>query len=137
MGELKPEGSGRENQSVTSRIRDNFIWSKTGLGVLVFLSIISWIILFKINPYNIITWVALFTTGSFVLRPFGIHTKVTKIIPVEGLFAFLAFNGSLIFKTFDIVTYLLMIGIRLVFYAIVWYDDTQYVYVQEEEEKEI
>lgn len=104
---------------------------------LIALAIIDWIVLFIVNKINVITWVAFFTTATFVLRPFGVHTKVTKIIPVEILFAFLAFNGSLIFKTFDIVIYLKMIGLRLVFYAIVYYDDREYVYVQEEEEKEV
>lgn len=100
-------------------------------------SILDVIMMFIVNPFNIVTWASIFTTGSFVLRPFGIHVKVKKIIPVEVLIAFLAFNGSLILKTFSIKTYLLMILVRLVFYVIVWYDDTQYVYVQEEEEKEI
>lgn len=104
---------------------------------LVGLAIVDWIILFNINSVNIITWVALFTTGTFVLRPFGVHTKVGKIIPVEVLFAFLAFNGSLIFKTFDILTYLEMISLRLVFYAIVRWDDTKFVYVPEEIEREV
>lgn len=93
--------------------------------------------MFIINPTNIITWMSIFTTGSFILRPFGIHVKVDKIIPVEILVAFLAFNGSLVFKTFSIKTYLLMIVTRCVFYLIVRYDDTEFVYIQEEEEKEI
>lgn len=105
--------------------------------VLIILSIIDLILMFVVNPVNLITWVAVFTTGSFVLRPFGIHVKVSKIIPVEVLLAFLAFNVSLIFKTFSLPTYLMMAGLRALFYLIVWYDDTQYVYIQEEEEKEI
>lgn len=105
--------------------------------ILIILSILDLIAMFVVNPVNVITWVSIFTTGSFILRPFGIHVKVTKIIPVEVLIAFLAFNGSLIFRTFSIKTYLLMVLVRIIFYAIVWYDDTQYVYIQEEEEKEI
>lgn len=104
---------------------------------LIALAIIDWIVLFTVNHINIVTWVAFFTTATFVLRPFGVHTKLSKIVPVEILFAFLAFNGSLLFKTFDILIYLEMIGLRLIFYAIVYWDDTQYVYVQEEEEKEV
>lgn len=105
--------------------------------ILIALSLLDLIGMFIVNPFNIVTWVSIFTTGSFMLRPFGIHVKIEKIIPVEVLFAFLAFNFSLIFKTFSGKTYILMILVRLIFYAIVWYDDTQYVYVQEEEEKEI
>ena len=104
---------------------------------LLLLSIIDVFLMFKVNPYNLITWTSIFTTGSFLLRPFGIHVKVTKIIPVEVLIAFLTFNGSLMLKTFSIKNYALMILIRCIFYAIVLYDDTQYVYITEEEEKEI
>lgn len=107
------------------------------MWVLILISVLDMVAMFYVNPFNIITWVCLFTTGSFWLRPFGKHVKVTKIIPVEVLVAFLAFNGSLLFKTFSIPTYLLMIVIRLVFYAVVWYDDTQLVYVQQREEKEL
>lgn len=107
------------------------------MWILIVLSLINLFAMFMINPVNIITWVSVFTNGSFFLRPLGIHVKINKIIPVEVLFAFLAFNGSLMFKTFDIWNYLSMVVVRLIFYAIVWYDDTQYVYVQEEEEKEM
>lgn len=105
--------------------------------VLIILSILDLIAMFIVNPVNIITWMSIFTTGSFILRPMGIHVKVEKIIPIEVLIAFLAFNGSLLLKTFSITNYLLMIAIRSIFYLIVYYDDKNYVYVQEEEEKEI
>lgn len=105
--------------------------------ILIIIVILDWICLFLINPVNIMTWVSLISNISFILRPFSIHVKLSKIIPVEVLLAFLAFNGSLILRTFSIKTYLLMILVRLVFYAVVWYDDTQFVYIQEEEEREI
>lgn len=104
---------------------------------LIILSLLDVFAMFAVNPFNVITWTSIFTTGSFILRPFGIHVKLQKIIPVEALVAFLAFNGSMLFKTFSLKTYIIMIIIRCVFYAIVYYDDTQYVYIQEEEEKEI
>lgn len=105
--------------------------------LLIVLSVLDVVAMFFVNHVNIITWVSILTTGSFVLRPFGIHIKVQKIIPVEVLIAFLAFNGSMMLKTLSISNYLLMILIRCVFYLIVWYDDTQYVYIQKEEVKEI
>lgn len=107
------------------------------MKILIGLSIIDVICMFIVNPFNLFTWATIFTTGSFVLRPFGIYVKATKLMAVEGLILFMVFNGSLVFKTFSIVTYIIMIGIRLIFYGIVRYDDTQYVYVTEEEEKEI
>lgn len=105
--------------------------------VLIALSIIDVILMFIVNPWHLLTWVSIVTTGTFILRPLGCYVKVSKIIPVEVLLTFLAFNVSLVFKTFSGTTYLLMIFIRLAFYAIVYYDDSKIVYVQEEEEEEI
>ena len=105
--------------------------------VLQILTVLNIIAMFIVNPSNMLSWVSIFTNMSFVLRPFGIHVPVKKIISVEALLGFIIFNGSLVFRSFDIKKYLIMIFIRCIFYLIVYYDDTQFVYVQEEEEKEI
>lgn len=107
------------------------------LILLSLFAIIDLVLMFVVNPINLMTWSCIFTTMSFILRRVGVHVKVTKVMAVEILIGFLAFNGSLFFKTFDWRKYLLMLMIRGVFYLIVWYDDSQYVYVQEEEEKEM
>ena len=104
---------------------------------LMFLTVLDWIAMFVHNPVNPMTWFALGMNITFLLRKFGIHIKVTKIIPAEVLFMFLYFNGSLVFKTFTITNYIIMIIIRIVFYLIVYYDDTAYVYITEEVEKEM
>lgn len=105
--------------------------------LLIILSILDVIAMFVVNPCNVFTWFCVFTTASFILRPFGVHIKLKKIIPLEVIILFLVFNGSLILKTFSIPLYLGMIVLRLLFYLIVWYDDKHYVYLQEEEEKEV
>lgn len=104
---------------------------------LMIVSVLDVILMFIINPHNLFTWVSIISTSTFLLRRVGVRVKHTKIIGAEFLLLFLCINVSLLFKTFSIVTYLLMILVRCIFYLVVWYDDTQYVYITEEIEKEI
>lgn len=105
------------------------------MKLLIAASIGLWCCMLYINPFHASTWLALGTTMTFVLRPIGVYYRVGRIIPIEVIMMFIGFNFSLVFRTFSGKTYLLMILCRLLFYLIVWYDDTQYVYVTEEEEK--
>ncbi len=107
------------------------------MWVLVLLSILDLIGMIVVNPFNPLTILSIFTTGTFILRPFGVYIKINRIIPGEALIAFLSFNISLLLKTFSIKKYLLMLLIRGIFYLIVYYDDTKYVHIQEEEEIEL
>jgi hypothetical protein len=105
--------------------------------ILIILSIISLILTLYCNPTNIVSWVSIITTFTFILRPIGVHVKVNKIIPIELLITFLAFNGSLMLKTFSLKTYIFMMLCRGLFYLIVLYDDKSYIYIQETEEREL
>lgn len=104
---------------------------------LIGIAFIDLVCMLILSPWNLVTWVCVGTTLSFMLRPLGVYVKLGKILPLEFLVYFLVFNFSLVIGTFSLVKYLLMIVIRLLFYAVVYYDDTQYVRVQEEEEIEL
>lgn len=105
--------------------------------VLTILAIIDWVALFLYNPSNFFTWLCLFTTMTFVLRRFGINVKAGRLLAGEMLVLFICFNGSMLMRTFSVSTYLVMVLIRFVFYGLVYYDDKCYVYITEEEEKEL
>lgn len=105
--------------------------------ILTILSIIDVILMFVVNPWNIITWTSVFTTATFILRRINVIVKVEKVMMIECLIAFVAISGSFVFKTFSLKTYALMTLIRLFQYALIYYDDITYVYVSEEHEEEL
>lgn len=105
--------------------------------LLIIISILIYIATVAVGGLSLWTIVAFFTTLTFVGRSQGIRVKATKLIPVECLILFLCFTASILLKTFNIITYIELIILRAAFFGIVYYDDTEYIYVSIEREKEI
>lgn len=105
------------------------------LTTFIIVSFICWIIGFFINGFTLYNIVLLIPTIMFSVRKIGIHLKFGNIVTCEGLFLFFSIMWRLLFNSFHIIPLLLSILVRLVFMIIVYYDDTTFVYVQEERKK--
>lgn len=104
---------------------------------LIILSIIDYVAMLFFGGLSLWSIVAFFTTGTFVLRKIGIHVKADKLMQIEFLVFFVQCSISLVFKSFNILTVILLVVTRVIFYLIVKYDDTVFIYDVEEEEREI
>ena len=104
----------------------------TGLIITAF---ICYILGFLINGFTLYSVLLIIPTMMFAVRKVGIHLKFSNIIATEILFLFFSIMWRLIFGKFAIVQLLLSILVRIVFFIIVIYDDTVYVYVSEERKK--
>lgn len=105
--------------------------------VLIIMSIILNIAFIINNTSIILSIVCTISTFTFLLRPFGIQVKWYELPKKEWLFFFLVYILSLFSRHFSLLSFLISIGLRLLQYLIVYYDDTNYIYYEVEEEKEV
>lgn len=102
------------------------------LNGLIITSFICWIAGFFINGFTLYNVLLIIPTIMFALRKFGIHIELSKILAPEILFLFFSTAWKLLFKKYLFVPWLIAVVVRLIFLGLVIYDDTMYVYVQEE-----
>ncbi len=105
------------------------------LITLIIIAVVCWIAGFFINGFCLYNVLLIIPTVMFAIRKFGIHIKYSTIIGVEILFLFFSISYRLLFHNFHIVALLLCILVRAVFLVICIYDDTVYVYVNEERKR--
>lgn len=105
------------------------------LSGLIITSFIIWIIGFFIQGFCLYNFMLLIPTIMFAVRKVGIHVKYSNIIATEILLLFFSITWRLLFHKFFIIKLLLCIIVRIIFMCIVIYDDTIYVYVNEERKK--
>lgn len=105
------------------------------LSTLIIISVICWIVGFFINGFCLYNVMLIVPTVMFALRKFGIHFKYSTIMGVEIFFLFFSISYRLLFHRFHLVPLILCILVRVIFIIICFYDDTVYVYVNEERKK--
>ena len=96
---------------------------------------VCWILGFVINGFTLYNVVLIVPTIMFSVRKIGIHVKFGNIMVVEIMFLFFSFMWRCLFHKFHIIKFLLSILVRAVFIIICIYDDTVFVYVNEERKK--
>jgi hypothetical protein len=101
----------------------------------IIVSIVCWILGFFINGFTLYNVMLLIPTLMFSARKVGIHIKFGNIVAAEVLLLFFSLMWRCLFHKFHIVRFLLSILVRAVFLIICIYDDTVYVYVNEERKK--
>lgn len=105
------------------------------LSVLIIISFVCWAVGFVVNGFTLYQVLLIIPTVMFALRKFDIHIKTGTMISTEILFLFFSVVWKLLFHKFEIVALLLTLLLRAIFYSVVIYDNTVYVYVSEERKK--
>lgn len=105
------------------------------LNGLIIASFICWILGFIFNGFTFYNVMILVPTIMFAVRKFGIHVKLGSLIGTECLFLFFSIAWKLIFSSFTWKALLLCLLFRFIAICLAIYDDTTYVYVQEERKK--
>lgn len=105
------------------------------LTTLIIVSFVCWILGFVVNGFTLYNFMVVIPTIMFSVRKVGFHVKMGNIIATECLILFFSIVFMLIFKSFIWWKFLLGILFRVIFLCIVAYDDTVYVYVNEERKK--
>ena len=105
------------------------------LTTLIAVSFITWIIGFIVNGFTLHNVLLIIPTIMFSIRKFGIHIKQSNIITVEVLFLIFSILWRLLFNKFELIRFIITIVVRLIFLGVVIYDDSVYVYVNEEIKK--
>ena len=105
------------------------------LNTLIVIAFIMWIAGFFVNGFNLYNCLLLIPTIMFMLRKFGLHIKMTNMLACEILFLFFSIAWKLIFHKFVLSKVIIGVILRVIFILIIVYDDTAYVYVQEERKK--
>ena len=106
------------------------------LNTLIIVSAILWIGGFFINGFTVYQILLIIPTIMFAMRKFGIHIKLANILLVEFFFLFASTVWRLIFHKAILWRWLVSLLIRIIFFCIIIYDDTVYVYVTEEKKKD-
>lgn len=105
------------------------------LTTFIIIAFVCWIIGFVINGFTLYSVSLIIPTLMFSSRKVGIHIKYGNIIAAEVLLLFFSLVWKLLFHKFYVVKFLLSILVRAVFLIICIYDDTVFVYVNEERKK--
>ena len=105
------------------------------LIVLICVAIACYIAGFVINGFTLYSVLLILPTIMFAARKVGIHIRMSNIITCEVIFVIFSLVWRLIFHKFALARFILSIVVRLIFIAVVVYDDTAYVYVSEERKK--
>lgn len=105
------------------------------LSTLIIISGITWILGFFVNGFTLYQIMTVIPVIMFCVRKFGIHAKQSNIIACEVGFMFASIVWRLIFSKFVLWKFLLTLLLRIIFIGVVIYDDTVYVYKQEERKK--
>lgn len=106
------------------------------LNGLIIASFVLWIGGFFINGFNLYNILLIIPTVMFAVRKFGIHVKMSNIIALEVVLLFFKVVFALIFHKFILWRFLVGLLLRGIFFGLVIYDDTVYVYVNEEKKKQ-
>lgn len=102
------------------------------LTVLIAIVYGAWILGFVIDGLTIWNVLLFITTTMFAVRRFGIHVGMSHIVTLEVVFIIFTFLWRLLFNSLSIGWFLLLVFIRVIFIMIVFWDETQYVYIKEE-----
>jgi hypothetical protein len=104
----------------------------TGFIIVAF---ICWILGFVVNGFTFYNVMLLIPTIMFSARKFGIHCKLGNILTAEILFLFFSTCWRLLFNGFTLKLFIIGLILRIIFVCIIVYDDSVYVYVQEERKR--
>jgi hypothetical protein len=96
---------------------------------------VCWIVGFFINGFSLYNVLLIVPTLMFSARKIGIHVKFGNIVATEVLMLFFSLVWRCLFHKVHIIKLLLSILVRAVFLIICIYDDTVFVYVNEERKK--
>lgn len=96
---------------------------------------VIWILSLIAKGVSLYSILLLIPTSMFAVRKVGIHIKAGKIAVCEGLFLFFSISLSAIFGKLNIIRVLITVVLRIIFLIICFYEDTVYVYIQEERKR--
>ena len=102
------------------------------LTVFIIASFVCWVAGFFINGFTLYNVLLIIPTVMFALRKFDIHVKLANIVTCEIMFLFFSIAWRLLFHKMVILRLILTLLVRAIFILIVVYDNTAYVYVNEE-----
>ena len=106
------------------------------LTILIIIEYALWFIGFFVNGITLYQVMVFFSPTLFMLRKFGIHTNAGPIIALDAFFLICSSLWKFLFGGWDTKIFLINLIIRAIAFGIVLYDDTAYVYVNEERKKQ-
>lgn len=106
------------------------------LNGLIITAYILWIAGFFVNGFGLYNILLVIPTTMFAVRKVGIHVKMSNIIALECVLLFFKLVFALILHKLVIWKLLVGLLLRAIFFGIVIYDDTTFVYVSEERKKQ-
>ena len=104
--------------------------------VLTFISVFLLILTYIAYGGGLVFLASSITTAMFLARKFGLFAKPKYMLTIECLILFLSVVLHVMLKNVSISKIVLLILVRAMFYALVLFDTTQYVYVKEVHRKE-
>lgn len=105
------------------------------LNVLIIVEIVLWIAEFFVNGFTFYNIMLIIPVLMFAGRKFGIYVKYGNIIAAELLLLFFSVMWRLLFAKFNLVRFIICVLIRAISVLIAVYDDTVYIYVNEERKR--
>lgn len=103
-----------------------------GITALCIIEILLSVIGFMINPYILLSIYGVIPTLMFCSRRLGILVSFPKIRNTEITGDVIIIILGLIFHKLTWVKFLGWLAIRVIFLLIVYYDDTHYLYIEED-----
>jgi hypothetical protein len=104
--------------------------------VVLGIAIVAWLLTFIDYGFGIVSILVTITTGMFCCRKFGYFCKPTTLVVIEGIGIFLSTMLKMLFKSFVLSRFIILILLRLIFFAVVAYDVKTFIYVKEVHRKE-
>ena len=105
------------------------------LSVLIIVMVVLWIAEFFVQGFCLYNITLIIPVLMFAVRKFGIYVKYGNAIAAECILLFFSVMWRLLFGHFDLVRFLICVLIRAVSLIIHAYDDTVYIYVNEERKR--
>lgn len=105
------------------------------MTTLIIISAFCWIAGFFVNKITLYQILVIVPTIMFCVRKVGIHLKMSNIVTAEVMFIIFSSIWKLLFHKFVIWKFFVSLLLRIIFICVVIYDDTVYVYKQEERKK--
>lgn len=106
------------------------------MGTLIVISIILLITTWFVQGLNFATIMAIVSTTMFCCRKFGYFCKPNSLVVMESVSLFITVVMQLLFKRFNILTFIIIVIMRALFLWIVYYDTEAFVYVSKEVRRE-
>ena len=103
---------------------------------LVIIEFACWIAGFFVSGFNLYNILLIIPVIMFCVRKDGIHVNIATICGTEFLLLFFTVVFKLIFRHFDTIRFILTLVVRAISIIIVIYDDTHYIYVNKEYDKD-